>query len=198
MTVADRKYLGWTVALFALLGLVGAGALLYKPLRTRYAIYKVQHTTEDDVVKGRVANERYCQWANECLAAAKAGNRLAIEAVIDASNFGDESFSYTTGTVAFEAAAAQPSAFFAALNKRSPERIAEVLLDIQVCINGDFDAELRPGDYRNDQTPRGVVRELGRHLNAKDPEVRRVATAALAFTRRRFAKELAEAEKGQK
>jgi hypothetical protein len=196
--VPDRKYLWTVVSLFTLLGLLGLGVLFYKPLRARYAIYKVQHTTWEDIDRGRVAAEDYVRWANDCLFAACRGNRLAMETVIDAYNFGDESIGATTSSLPYKAAAGQPVAFFEVLGNRPPDQILEILMGILMHINGDFDMELRPGDYRLDGSPRGVVRELGRHLNAKDPEVRRVATAALDFVRCRFTKELAEAEKGQK
>ena len=46
--------------------------------------------------------------------------------------------------------------------------------------------------------PGDLSRELEKLAKARNPDVRRVAAAALDFTRRRFAKELAEAEKAEK
>ena len=46
MNAADKKYLWFTIWLFVLLGLVGLGAVLYRPLRLRYAIYKVEQAVK--------------------------------------------------------------------------------------------------------------------------------------------------------
>jgi hypothetical protein len=196
LTPADRKYLGWTVALFALLGLVGAGTLLYRPVRLRYAVYRVQHTTWDDIWKKRVDAFQYESWLGDCIAAACQGNARAMEAVIDASGFGDGFIAETTCTMAYEVAARQPQAFFRVLARRPDAQVIEVLGDIAaVC------AKERPGNYDwAGVSLKEVADELVICSQSSDlgPEFRQTAAAALDFTRRRFAKELAEAEKDKK
>ena len=119
LTPADRKYLGWTVGLFVLLGLVGAGTLLYRPFRLAYVIHHVRHTTWDDLCKSRDFFD-YINSVDECAEVACKGNRLAMEAVIDASGLGDGAVSEMTGGIAYRVVAKQPEAFFEVLSQRPP------------------------------------------------------------------------------
>jgi hypothetical protein len=43
----ERSLLGFYIAVGVVAALVGLGTLLFKPLRTQYAIYRVRHATYD-------------------------------------------------------------------------------------------------------------------------------------------------------
>ncbi len=192
--VPDRKYLWTVVGLFTLLGLAGLGALLYRPLRLQYAVYKVRHTTWEqwrrDFDQGKdAAYERYLK---ECVEAACRGNRPAMEAVIDASGFGDGYIAETTSEIAYQVAASQPDAFFRALDRRKAGRVREVLSDIADSCASKSEAEYGPG--AEDPSPKSLAKAFKAYSEAKAPEVRLVAAATLDFIRHRFSKELAEAE----
>ena len=77
MKPADRKYLCFVIAAFVLLGLVGLGVYLYKPLRLKYAIYRVRRT--DYGKQHNMPDE----WLNICVDSACRGNRPAMEVVVD-------------------------------------------------------------------------------------------------------------------
>jgi hypothetical protein len=117
-----------------------------------------------------------------------------MEAVIDASGVGDGAVAETTCEIAYRVVAEQPQAFFGVLSLRPTARQLEVLGDIAAaCVTED---EYESGGFMGvDPGWPVLARELEFGLKSQDPEVSRVAAAALDFARRRFAKELAEAEK---
>jgi len=187
-----KSLTGFYIAIGVVGALIGLGTWFYKPLLTRYAIYKVRHATWDTFGEPRVDME-YGRWVCECAEAACRGNTLDMEAIIDASGFGDDALGEVTCEIAYEVAAAQPAAFFKVLGRRPDARGIQVLSDITaVC------AKERPNNYDwAGVSLQEVVSELKLCSESPDlePEFRRTAAATLTFTRLRFAKELAEAEK---
>jgi hypothetical protein len=215
-----RKLLGFHVALFAVLGLVIAGALLYKPLELRYAVYKVQRTrysTIDDIdisssdgSSPPVAGK----WMNICLDAAKRGNRLAMETIVDkhstliAPGTGT-SVTITPGTEGTEtvghvAACRQSELFFEVLDRRDDGKVLETLVGAACqCFDlGDRNAQPEDivGMFRAASFRHKGNRRLGTVAGLKDafvvlkqaraPETRRIAECALDLLRRRFRREL--------
>ena len=189
--VPDRKYLWTVVVLFALLGLVGLGVLLYQPLRLRYVIHRVQSAKSLD---GFDSEFSYLEMVETCVAAARGGNRLAMDAVTDSSAFGNAALGDGLSDVAYRVVASQPQAFFEVLDRRPDEKVIRVLGDItDACLSED-QKELY---MIEEPSVNKLAQELRKLTNSGNPEVRKVAQAALDFTRRRFARELAEAEKAE-
>ena len=199
-----RSLVGFYVALGVVAVLVGLGVLLYQPLRLRYAIHRVEHAPQlyfppiHPCAKVFVADK----WLIVCLDAARGGNRRAIEVIIDHAGVTmprsplSEEMNIWGPDVAYLAAEAQPESFFEALDRRDNQQTLQVLEAVRESSYGD--SGLRYG------TEGGLPREvfLAESLEylagSGDAQARRVAQAALDFTRRRFARELAEAEEAEK
>jgi hypothetical protein len=163
--------------------------LLYRPLRLRYTFYRVQNAKNLD---GFESEFSYLDMVNTCVAAARKGNLHAMDAVIDSSAFGNAALGDGLSDVVYRVVVSQPLTFFAVLDRRPDAKALEVLGDIAGACLSEEKKEL----YGRVEPPVGnIAKELKKLASSDNPEVRKVAQAALAFTRHRFAKELAEAEK---
>ena len=80
MTSADRKYLWFTVTAFAVLGLVGAGTVLYRPLLVSLALHQVRGTD----YRNSSLDPSKDRWLRILADAARGGNRPAAEAAATA------------------------------------------------------------------------------------------------------------------
>ncbi len=198
MKPADYKYLRFVIAAFVLLGLVGLGVYLYEPLRLRYAIYKVRDTDYSKPNRWGVGWPVADEWLMCCLQAACEGNRRAMETVIDRAGVKmskpiESPLVYLD--VTYLAAAAQPELFFAVLEGRGDKEVLKVLEAVADSAYGDSGTRL---SVQGLTVPEGLIQEFEMHAKSNKPEPRGVAEAALEFTRRRFAKELVEAEAKKK
>lgn len=197
MTRADRKYLAFAITALIMLGLVGLGAYLYKPLKLRYAIYKVRGTdyrAKYEWTEAPIGDD----WLMLCLDAACEGNRQAMEVVVERAGVkfltGWPPTSSTDPTlydVSYCAAVARPELFFEVLdrhNDRQAIKVLQVVADSAYCGSGTRLS------VQGLTVLEGLIQEFEMHAKSNKPEVRLVAASALAYARRRFAKELAEAE----
>lgn len=177
----------------------------WKPLRVRYAISRLERVSEGDVNTPGFDWEAYQGWSDTCLKAALNGNKQAMRAFMPMllwksfdrrTNVSASSVLNSGSAYAF--AWARPTLFFDLLDERSDEEAKKVVSDIET-----FCADIRSmtGELSEDRPPTRVLRELAArleaHLKAANPEVGGVARRTLAYVRRRFARELAEAEKQQ-
>ncbi len=202
MTRADRKYLAVVIAALVLLALAVAGALAYKPLRLKYAIYKVRSSGYVDYPGIRPRPDD--RWLRTCLDAARNGNRQAMEFLIERARLYSADVpvqdavidAVTVGTSClFLAAAAQPDLFAEILNQYDDQRVKDLIEHVTLsCMSADLGDDV---DAIWDSI-RFTAKELEDLSQSSDPEVRRVARATLEFLRRRFAKELVEAEAKKK
>ena len=200
--VPDRKYLWTVVSLFTLLGLLGLGVLLYRPLKLRYAIYRTKHADYSWRLPD-LATPWADKWAELCLSEACKGNRAAADAVIDACGAMQpdleraETNSFHTWTtcvsITYPLAAEQPDMFFELLGSRLDSKVLKVLAEIVQGVYGDWNL-YKIADLGHPR-PSEIVVALEPALRIENTKARRVATAALNFTRRQFARELAEAER---
>ena len=202
LTAADRKYLWWTLTLFALLGLVGAGTLLYKPLKLRYAIFRLEHVNDDDLAQRQVDDLALMNWHLDCLNAACAGNPRAMKTMV----------AWAYGPVwqrrrwsqewmpasAHDPATAQPGLFFQELEGYPDDAARGALMDI-ICDYCYRNQRIGPRVVLPyDDKAKTLTAYFERMLNSGNAKDCRVAQAALEFAKRRFAKELAQAEKAEK
>jgi len=204
MERADRKYLGWTVALFALLGLVGLGTVLYRPLRLRYAIYRAEQDSYLPPIS-HAGSRRPDKWLLLCLDAATHGNERAMEVVVNRWWVGrwepsTGKASYKRVSIAFSAARAQPQLFLRVLERADDQKVLATLEAITstdvgfVAWTGGGVVYVPTGVNQ----PKALLTELDALAKSDNPETARLAVAAAEFLSRRFAKELAEAEKAEK
>lgn len=198
MKPADRKYLRFVIAAFVLLALAVAGAFLYKPLRLRYATYRVQSSGYVDYPGIRPRPDD--RWLRTCLDAARNGNRQAMELLIERARLYSadvpvQDAVFVGTSYLFLAAAAQPDLFTEILNQYDDQRVKEIIEHVTLsCMSADLGDDV---DAIWDSI-RFTAKELEDLSQSSDPEVRHVARATLEFTRRRFAKELAEAKAKKK
>jgi hypothetical protein len=184
-----RSLTGFYIAIGVVAVLFGLGVALYRPLRLRYAAHLVQSAAR------REAPVVDAHWVVECADAACRGNRLGMEAVIDASGTcwtEDE----TCYDLAYRVAKAQPGEFYEVLGRRPDKQVLRVLADIaNACTTVDAGGDLYGIEWPS-------VSALDKYLvdfsKSREPEARRVAQAAHEFVRRRFAKELAEAQEAKR
>jgi hypothetical protein len=197
-TPKRRKLLGFYVAALTLLGLVAAGALVYRPLKIRHSARIVCRKAElgsfswdDGAFMGHFAR---------CVDAASQGNPLAMDACVamlvcqpGRLRKGMPDF-YPPPAMRedfYSISARQPALFFAVLGSRTKQEARaalEIILD-----EASSAGRVRGVPVYFFSTSSSLVnraQELSRSSNA---EVNRLATAAHEFIRHRFAKELAEA-----
>jgi hypothetical protein len=175
-----RKLNRREVTLFALLGLVALGALMYRPLQLRHKIHKVQSARSLDGFKSEAD---YLEAVEACVSAARSGSRPAMDAVIDSSAFGNAALGDGLHDVAYRVVASQPRAFFEVLGNRPDAKVIQVLGDIAgACLSeehGELHGPVEP--------PIGnVARELRKLVHSRSPGARKVAQASLSFVCRRF------------
>jgi hypothetical protein len=180
LTSADRKYLGWAIAGFVLLGLVALGALLFRPLQLRHKIHRVQSAKSLD---GFAREADYLETVQACVSAARSGSRPAMDAVIDSSAFGNAALGDGLYDAAYRVAAGQPQAFFEVLGKRPDAKVVQVLGDIAGACLSEERKELHG---RVDPPIGNVAGELRKLVHSRNPGARKVAEASLSFVCRRF------------
>jgi hypothetical protein len=193
LTAADRKYLWWTLTLFALLGLVGAGTLLYKPLKLRYAIYRLEHTDPEEGTQGRL-NAAYALWIDDVAHGARSGNVLAMRTLVKQLSLSQARrlpIYDSAGWVAFS----QPDLFIQELAKLPDDGVKMGLWRLLNDMSAYDDPV--PSSWPKVQL-RGFAKDLETRLESKNPGIRKAAAVSLDFMKRRFAKELAETEKAEK
>jgi hypothetical protein len=194
-----RSLVGFYVALGVVAALVGLGVLLYKPLTLCYAIHAVRsgRCTELPGIFPRARN----RWLEVCLDAARGGNRRAMDALVECSRPGPGFDAKVTDadfvgpSRLYLAAEARPGVFGAALDRLDDRRAREVIEHITLsCLAGEVgdQCDAAFGSLAHQAA------ELARLSRLDKPGVARVAQAALDFARRRFARELAEAEEAEK
>ena len=206
-----RSLAGFYVALGAVAALVGLGAWLWKPLTLAYAIHRVEHTAYQSAVsplrfQGVAVADK---WLLYCLGAASSGNQQAMRVIIDHASVltPPSNMEKLTGraagpAVAFMAAEAQSELFFVTLDRYHDEHVCAVLgVLLGECEDhfllsstGHLLPWMPPTPAEAASSFERVL-ELADTLPASDPSVRSIAQSALKFTRLRFARELAEAEK---
>jgi hypothetical protein len=189
-----RSLTGFYVALGVVAALVGLGVCLHKPIRTRYAIYMVRNTAhgpEDQIPEG------WMEWVNLTVEAAARGDRSAMDALI----------SQQSGRPRFWPLCWVPhwpaphrAAFYEELSHWSDEEVLAVLHSLSESIGQVLGQDEVIEGYRFEvpSTPQNFVVNLKPLAEkAESSEVRATASELIAFVRRRFAKELAEAEKAK-
>jgi len=193
--VPDRKYLWTVLALFGLLGLVGLGALLYRPLMLQYAMYRVRSSgyVDEPGLRARPGD----RWLDTCLDAAQSGNHLAMRflterALLWSGEFSPRKAIDVSASRLYKAAAAQPELFIAILDRREDQDVIRLIEHVTISCNS-VDCGLHTHPVC--EFPRGAEQLLGRLTQSKRPDVQHLAAATQDFIRRRFARELAEAEK---
>ncbi len=181
-------------------GVAVAGALLYRPLRTRYAIWRVKRG--DTIILGSgilgptVASENMLV----CLRAACAGNAEAMELVIDHPDvlvdmpIGFTSTALLPPTLAFEAASGNPELLFRVLDERDDKHAFRVLWWVSESNSALEEFGGGTPCYRHPGTPGELVRHLKRRCGSTDFVASAVAKPVLAYACRRFSKELDAAE----
>jgi hypothetical protein len=190
LTSADRKYLGWAIAGFVLLGLVALGTVTYKPLKTRYAIHKLRNT---DYGRGSISAD--WDYVQLVLCAARSGDRSAMDALI---NLQGTRFGFYPLCEVPEWPASCRAAFYEQLAPWPDSNVCSVLHPMAELIGQNMDCEGVPEGYRfvSPFAPANFVETMAPLAEkAGNPQVRELAGELLNFVRRRFAKDLAEAEK---
>jgi hypothetical protein len=194
--VPDRKYLWTVVVLFALLGLVGLGVLLYRPLMLQYAMLRVRSSgyVDEPGLRARPGD----RWLDTCLDAAQSGNHLAMKFLAERALL----WSGATHPLAdsrdvsmsrlYQAAAAQPELFTAILDRCSDQDARKLIEHVTLSCDS---ANLGDATEAYWRSLKGVEQSLAELTSSRSPEVQGLATATLNYTRRRFAKELAKTEK---
>jgi hypothetical protein len=210
-----RKLLGFYIAAFVLLGLVGASVALYRPLRLRYAIYRVQRNLVYKQQRCPGESIQADKWLMECAEAACRGNRPAMRVVVDHPDaYMPPPGAYLLGgpAVTHHAARAQPELFLEFLDQKSDKQVLEILL---LDHNRGYDVLFRDVGRRSrtweliclvaegvdKDAPRVVgamVEDLETTCLSGEAEDHRLAEQTLVFLRSRFARELAEARKDGK
>jgi hypothetical protein len=208
----------WAVALAVLL----AGVFLYRPLKLRYAIYRVRNT-DYTIPDGHGAECLHPdKWLMLCLDEACRGDRTAMQVVVDcpeivrlerqAKHHGAVPRSPKGIPVTFIAAQAQPALFFDLLDQRDDATVIRALSVTmwQCCDPDDPNAQLEDileamggamrrlgGIDRISKSVAVVWLEAGflALRRSKRQETRCIAECALTLLHRRFARELAEAQK---
>jgi hypothetical protein len=177
-----RKLFGFYVAAFALLGSAVAGAFLHKPLTLRYAIYRIRRTQYPNVAD---------QWLTYCTTAACHGNRRAMEVAIDYGYVIPEG--HTTSTPTFLLLMmSQPELYFDVLSERDDGDVLARLLGDADANNGGY-VRIKSSDTA---LVAGIVEgQLDVWTRSPESRLSRAAQLGRKFIRRRFAKQLAEAEK---
>jgi hypothetical protein len=205
-----RSLTGFYIALGVVAALIGLWVALRGPIELRYAIYRLQHPAW----KANRGDEY--GWVILCGAAACRGNRGALEALMGRP----ESFSYWTRKSAlftyFSIAEAQPRMVVKVLRTRQDEEVISVLED--VCYG--LSCKIEGVDYLNFSVPpkrpsydpclvttsdevwpttasrtKSMLAYLDRLRLPKDTEDQQLVVMVSDLLRRRFAKELDEAEK---
>jgi len=175
------------VAIGIVVALVGLGALLYRPLRLRYALYKAEHNPYSPrVVDGR--SQLADEWLVLCLDAADGGNSHAMELVINRYWVGILVKSAESGdpallerkSIALLAAKAQPRLFFEVLGRGDDRKVLAVLQALLSDKDGFFWAPEGSGE------PRALLVKWAALAKSSDPEVARLGAAATEFLRQRF------------
>lgn len=183
------KLLGFYIAAFVLLGLVVAGVFLYRPLRLRYAIHRVE---EIDAACGPLGAD--AEWFEEVEHSAFRGNRSASAALIDYI-LGRELTPGRPCSRLFEFAKQQPDLLFALLDERPSGQVLGALGTIVLSCGLKAHPKVFAGVTMPLYGADDIRVNLEIQLQSRLPEVKGVAQVTLAYLRRRFAKELADAEK---
>jgi len=204
-----RSLVGFYIALGVVAALVGLGAWMYAPLRLRYAIYRVEHPPAGSPLSSEQVAD-YTKWFSECGDSACHGNNQALAAVV-AMPINPAEPPFSPGTFGYKyvilACKVQPERFFTALDQQPESQVVKVLHEL------DYGCRIKASITRGAFVSLGgipfystgisrqraafLVERFKAHSISQDPDVRRVAEAALDFTCRRFAKKLAEAEKAK-
>ena len=205
MTDAPRKprsLVGFYVGMGVVILLIIVGVLAYRPLRLRYAIYKVSKCQPIVRADGTTDGTTEDKWVLICLEGARAGNEKAINALISRLDLrvrttqppGSKEMAHS---VVYLAALAQPGLFFEVLAKRNDKYVGVTLW----CLNESLWGPQRPHWGMNIGSPGWYVDmfkfHVESHAKRDHPERLRVSQHALDFTRRYFADELAGIEKGK-
>jgi hypothetical protein len=214
--VPDRKYLWTVVALFGLLGIVGLGTFLYRPLRVKFIISRLK--TEDPNSRDSAGHNRYLNRLFECFHAALAGNREARQFILaEASGRGGHVWPEFYDAMVLRLVISDPPGCMAVLDALPDGQVRYALASIEQSASHYYlyGEPFNPTCEPLLENPKALAEALENIAEArisdaqprakkisptpeKKAEARRVARAALDLLRSRFAKELAEAEKAEK
>jgi len=184
-----RSLMGFYVAAGVILTLVGLGVLLYKPVRLRYAIYRLEHADPKECGWNRPLNSECGRWIDHVARGACHGNVLAMRALLKQLSL-PGSLELPVYDNAGWVATHQPRLFIQELDPLPDEGVKMVLQRLLNDLSAYDDPV--PGFWPEVQL-KGFAEDFENRLQSKDPRIREAALAALDFMRRRFTKELAEA-----
>jgi hypothetical protein len=192
-----RSLAGFYVATGAVSLLLLVAVFAYRPLKLRYAIYKVRQNHSRYQVGPMRRPPHADEWLRLCLDEAGSGNREAMRLLIDISGaklpWHEEEIGsggdYVTYDVTYPVAKSQPDQFFEVLGERSDAEVLRILWAL--CQSAHAHAG-GPSFFRDGHTARQLVDDLDLLATAKNPEAVRVGAAAAEFARRRFSMELAK------
>ncbi len=190
----SKRMVGFYVGAGAVLALIITGAFLWHPLRLRYAIYRLEQVTEEDVNTPGFDWDAYAGWSSTCLQAALNGNRRALKAFMplllwkrfDRRTNVSPSSVLNSGTASGFVLTC-PDLFFSILDERSDVEARKIICDILDFCNaagGLLDIAETPST----EVPY-ITARLEEHCRSKEATVSCVAQRTLAYVRRRFSEE---------
>jgi hypothetical protein len=205
-----RSLVGFYIAVGVVAALFVLSVSLYKPLRLRYAIHKLDRSPAAGGSGTPLMDETWQREFDLCVKAARGGNEPAMAAVFRQA----QRLPFITCDTEMEAALAalaesQPQLFYRRLTRWPQGFILSVLKAIEHrCYQADQGARgnevqfklpaPKPGLSADEEFRRGVqlvVEDLEEYDRSPSDEARGLAKPALDFARRRFPKELAEPER---
>jgi hypothetical protein len=184
-----RSLLGFYIAMAVILVTTVAGVVLFKPLRLRYAMYRVRH-----------GDGNPDEWLMICRRAACTGDRAAMRVVVERAGtkflLRDAGSELAFIDVTYFAAEAQPQLFFEIVSEHDDERVLDVLWEVASSKRNMLPGG-PPGIKPTRLSPECVATHFDSVLGSTGyAPYRSVASASLDFMRRRFAVKLVGA-KGQ-
>ena len=194
--------LGFYIGIGTVLAFIVTGAFMWKPLRLRYAIYRLEQVTEEDVNTPGFDWDAYAGWSSTCLRAAHDGDRRALKAFmplllwrIPALQGGSAAISsvLTHGT-GFGFVMSCPDLFFSVLDEMPDDDAKKIISDIEhVCwiMRDLLDEAEMPKRHMA-----AVADRLRDHCRSKDGTVNCVAKHTLEYVRRRFPEDAAKEKAG--
>ena len=183
-----RSLTRFYVAIGVVAVLMGLGILLYKPLRLKYAIHRLEHADPKECGLYRPLNVQCGRWIDDVARGARRGNVPAMRALLKQLSL-PGSLELPVYDNAGWVAIHQPGLFIQELERLPDEDVKMVLQRLLNDLSGYDDSV--PGFWQEVQL-KGFAQDFENRLQSKDRRIREAALAALDFMRRRFAKELAE------
>ncbi len=205
-----KGMLGFYIGMGAVAFLLVGAWFAWTPLKLRYAIYKVRK--DGPAIRMCDVDPSGCPfdvgmatpWMLVCADAACRGSEPAMELLLEnprvrlsegGGALADRYENPEEISIIYPAAEDQPRLLFKVLENHSDAEVLRVLMAISDSAASDEELTITVPSVERLTDAKSVIDELELFVPARNGPVERVAAAALEFARRRFAKELAEAEK---